>query len=98
MSPSLRQMRAFVALAKTGSFTLAAEYLHVTQSALSGLIKELESVLGGRVVERSTRKTQLPEIGRELEPLVEKMMGAAEGAVAGRLGGMWRWPGGPPCM
>ena len=36
MSPSLRQMRAFVALAKTGSFTLAAEYLHVTQSALSG--------------------------------------------------------------
>ena len=83
MSPSLRQMRAFVALAKTGSFTLAAEYLHVTQSALSGLIKELESVLGVRVVERSTRKTQLSEIGRELYPLFEKMLEDLDGAMAG---------------
>ncbi len=83
MSPSLRQMRAFVALAKTGSFTLAAEYLHVTQSALSGLIKELESVLGVRVVERSTRKTQLSEIGRELYPLFEKMIEDLDGAMAG---------------
>ena len=36
MNPSLRHMRALVALAKTGSFTLAAEHLHLTQSALSG--------------------------------------------------------------
>lgn len=81
MSPSLRQMRAFVALAKTGSFTLAAEYLHVTQSALSGLIKELELVLGVRVVERSTRKTQLSEIGRELYPLFDKMIQDLDGAM-----------------
>jgi DNA-binding transcriptional LysR family regulator len=32
-------MRAFVALAKTGNFTLAAQLLHVSQAALSGLIK-----------------------------------------------------------
>lgn len=82
MSPSLRQMRALVALAKTGSFTLAAEYLHVTQSALSGLIKELELVTGVRVVERSTRKTQLSEIGRELYPLFEKMIQDLDGAMA----------------
>ncbi|MDC8756017.1 LysR family transcriptional regulator [Janthinobacterium fluminis] len=81
MSPSLRQMRAFVALAKTGSFTLAAEYLHVTQSALSGLIKELEQVLGVRVVERSTRKTQLSELGRELYPLFDKMIQDLDGAM-----------------
>ena len=81
MSPSLRQMRAFVALAKTGSFTLAAEYLHVTQSALSGLIKELELVLGVRVVERSTRKTQLSELGRELYPLFDKMIQDLDGAM-----------------
>ncbi|HAT31476.1 MAG TPA: LysR family transcriptional regulator [Janthinobacterium sp.] len=81
MSPSLRQMRAFVALAKTGSFTAAAEYLHVTQSALSGLIKELEVVLGVRVVERSTRKTQLSEIGRELYPLFDKMIVDLDGAM-----------------
>ncbi|MFZ4875313.1 LysR family transcriptional regulator [Janthinobacterium sp. Mn2066] len=83
MSPSLRQMRALVALAKTGSFTLAADYLHVTQSALSGLIKELESVLGLRVVERSTRKVQLSDLGRELYPLFEKMIVDLDGAMAG---------------
>ncbi|OYO30098.1 LysR family transcriptional regulator [Janthinobacterium sp. PC23-8] len=82
MSPSLRQMRALVALAKTGSFTLAAEYLHVTQSALSGLIKELESILGVRVVERSTRKMQLSELGRELYPLFAKMIEDLDGAMA----------------
>lgn len=81
MSPSLRQMRAFVALAKTGSFTLAAEHLHVTQSALSGLIKELEQVLGVRVVERNTRKSQLSEIGRELYPLFDKMLQDLDGAI-----------------
>jgi DNA-binding transcriptional LysR family regulator len=81
MSPSLRQMRALVAVAKTGSFTLAAEYLHVTQSALSGLIKELEQVLGVRVVERSTRKSQLSELGRELYPLFDKMIQDLDGAM-----------------
>ena len=74
MNPSLRQMRALVAIAKTGSFTLAAEYLHVTQSALSGQIKELEQMLGVTVVERTTRKAQLSELGRELYPLFDKML------------------------
>jgi DNA-binding transcriptional LysR family regulator len=74
MSPSLRQMRALVAVARTGSFTLAAQQLHVTQSALSGLIKELEQVLGLKVIERSTRKAQLSELGRELYPLFDKMI------------------------
>lgn len=74
MNPSLRHMRALVALAKTGSFTLAAEHLHLTQSALSGQIKELEQILGLRVVERTTRRAQLSELGRELTPLFEKML------------------------
>ncbi len=82
MNPSLRQMRALVALAKTGSFTLAAEHLNVTQSALSGQIKELEQMLGVRVVERTTRKAQLSEIGRELTPLFEKMLQDLDRAMA----------------
>ncbi|MES3025577.1 MAG: LysR family transcriptional regulator [Pseudomonadota bacterium] len=81
MNPSLRQMRAFVALAKTGNFTLAAQYLHVTQSALSGLIKELEQTLGVRVVDRSTRKIALTEVGRELYPLFAKMIDDLDGAL-----------------
>nr|WP_315214423.1 LysR family transcriptional regulator [uncultured Duganella sp.] len=82
MNPSLRQMRALVALAKTGSFTLAADHLNLTQSALSGQIKELEQMLGVRVVERTTRKTQLSELGRELTPLFEKMLQDLDRAMA----------------
>ena len=74
MNPTLRQMRAFVALAKTGNFTLAAQYMHVTQSALSGLIKELEQTLGVRVVDRNTRRIALTETGNELYPLFSQMI------------------------
>ncbi|HBZ05833.1 MAG TPA: LysR family transcriptional regulator [Massilia sp.] len=82
MNPTLRQMRAFVAVAKTGNFTLAAQSLHVTQSALSGLIKELEQTLGARVVDRSTRKITLTDIGRELYPLFSQMIDDLDGALA----------------
>ena len=81
MNPTLRQMRAFTALSKTGSFTLAAQYLHVTQAALSGLIKELEHTLGVRVVDRSTRKIALTEVGKELYPLFSKMIDDLDGAL-----------------
>jgi len=74
-------MRALIALARTGSFTLAAEHLHVTQAALSGLIKELEQTLGIRVVDRSTRKIALTEVGRELYPLFSKIIDDLDGAL-----------------
>ncbi|WP_312511069.1 LysR family transcriptional regulator [Massilia sp.] len=82
MNPTLRQMRAFVALAKSGNFTLAAQSLHVTQSALSGLIKELEQTLGARVVDRSTRRIDLTDIGHELYPLFSQMIDDLDGALA----------------
>lgn len=74
MNITLRQLRAFVAVARTGSFTLAAESLYITQSALSGLVKELEQTLGIRVFDRSTRRIHLSDMGRELLPLVEKIL------------------------
>ena len=82
MNPTLRQMRAFVALAKTGNFTLAAQYMHVTQSALSGLIKELEQTLGVRVVDRNTRRIALTETGTELYPLFSQMIDDLDRALA----------------
>lgn len=82
MNPTLRQMRAFVALAKTGNFTLAAQYMHVTQSALSGLIKELEQTLGVRVVDRNTRRIALTETGNELYPLFSQMIDDLDRALA----------------
>jgi DNA-binding transcriptional LysR family regulator len=82
MNPTLRQMRAFVAVAKTGNFTLAAQYMHVTQSALSGLIKELEQTLGARVVDRSTRRIALTDMGKELVPLFSQMIDDLDRALA----------------
>ena len=75
-------MRAFVALARTGNFTLAAQAMHVTQSALSGLIKELEQTLGAKVVDRSTRRALLTDIGKELYPLFSQMIDDLDGALA----------------
>ncbi|MFN3987232.1 MAG: LysR family transcriptional regulator [Rhodocyclaceae bacterium] len=74
MNISLRQLRAFVAVARTGSFTLAAESLFVTQSALSGLIKELEQSLGVRLFDRNTRRIHLSELGRSIYPLIDKIL------------------------
>lgn len=71
MNFTLRQLRAFLAVARTGSFTLAAESLYITQSALSGLIKELEQTLGTRLVDRSTRRVYLTEIGARLYPQLD---------------------------
>lgn len=81
MNPTIRQMRALVAVARTGSFTQAAALLHVTQSALSGQIKELEQVLGVKVVERNTRRVELADVGRELVPLFDKMLQDLDGAM-----------------
>jgi len=81
MNITLRQLRAFVALTQTGSFTDAAARLHVTQSALSGLIKELEQTLGVQVVNRSTRKVELAEVGREFYPLAARLLQDLDGAL-----------------
>jgi len=74
MNVTLRQLRAFLAIARTGSFTAAAEGLFVTQSALSSLIKELESSLGVQIIDRAPRRTQLSDIGKDFFPLVDKIV------------------------
>lgn len=81
MNITLRQLRAFVALARIGSFTHAADSMHVTQSALSGLIKELELALGVRLVDRSTRKMQLSEVGCEFYPFIKKIVQDLDGVL-----------------
>jgi DNA-binding transcriptional LysR family regulator len=81
MNVSLRQLRAFIAVARTGSFTGAAESLHVTQSALSGLVKEMEQTLGVQLFDRTTRRLQLSEVGREFYPLVDKLVLELDGAL-----------------
>jgi DNA-binding transcriptional LysR family regulator len=65
MNVTLRQLRAFVLVGRLGSFTKAADALHVTQSALSLLIRDLENVIGTRLVDRTTRNVSLTSAGSE---------------------------------
>lgn len=54
--PSIRQLRAFVAVYRSGSLSAAAEMLSVTQPAVTVLIRELEQRLGVRLFDRTTRR------------------------------------------
>ena len=60
----VRHLQHFVALSEEGSFTRAAQRMHIVQSGLSASIKELEVELGSRLVERTTRRVALTETGR----------------------------------
>jgi DNA-binding transcriptional LysR family regulator len=80
---TLRQLRAFAAVADTGSFTAAAGRLHLTQSALSVLVRELERDLGARLFDRHTRRVLLTEAGHQLLPSVTRALAELEQAAAG---------------
>ena len=74
MNITLRQLKAFLAVYQTGSFTKAADELHLTQSALSGLIKELENNLDLRLFDRTTRQLQISEVGKNLLPYATRIL------------------------
>jgi len=62
----IRQLRAFVAIAETGTFTAGAARVHVTQAAISMQIRQLESEIGARVFVRAPRHVILTEAGEQL--------------------------------
>lgn len=74
MKIRLRQLRAFVELAKTQNFTQAAQNLFITQSALSSLIKQMELNLGLPLFDRSTRHVSLTDVGQDLYPYIDQIL------------------------
>ncbi|CAM3817081.1 LysR family transcriptional regulator [Bordetella tumulicola] len=74
MNLSMRQMRAFRYVARTESFTRAAELAHMTQAGLSILVREMERQIGTRLFDRTTRTVQLTPAGRRLAPVVERVL------------------------
>ena len=70
-SVTLRQLRAFVAVAQEQSITRAAGRMHLTASALSMLVSSLEAELAVRLFERTTRRVVLTEEGQALLPSVQ---------------------------
>lgn len=77
-----RQLRAFLLVAQYGSFSRAAGALFITPSGVSVLIRELESLLGVRLFDRTTRHVGLTASGIELLGTVQRNLQEIDGAMA----------------
>jgi DNA-binding transcriptional LysR family regulator len=85
MNFTSRQFQAFSLVAQHRNFSRAAEALFITPSGLSVLIRELESQLGFRLFDRTTRHVVLTAYGQELLPIAQKSLADVDGAVS-RIG------------
>ncbi|MCP3871497.1 MAG: LysR family transcriptional regulator [Gammaproteobacteria bacterium] len=70
----ITELKAFVTVAKSGSFSLAAETLYLTQPAVSKRVASLEEKLGARLFDRLGRRVSLTEAGRELLPRAQHIL------------------------
>lgn len=90
------QLKAFVAVADSASFSRAAEQLHLTQPAISKRIAQLEDELGARLLDRIGRQVSLTEAGRALLPRAHRILAEMEDSrraihnLAGEVGGQLR--------
>lgn len=89
---NLRHLEHWLALADTGSFSRAAEKLHITQSALSRSIQALEEDLGGALVDRVGKKNELTPLGRSVleraRRIVHEAQELKQGAALLQQGGL----------
>jgi len=74
----LRQLRYFIAVARTLSFTEAAKQLYITQGTLSQQLRQLEFELGSDLFVRNSRNVMLTEAGQTLLPLATRMIETSE--------------------
>lgn len=81
MNVTLRQLRAVVLVGQLGSFTRAAQAMHLSQSALSMLVRDLESSMGTRLVDRTTRSVSLTVAGSELVAGTQQVLADLERAI-----------------
>ncbi len=76
--PTMKQLQYLVALADTKHFARAAERCHITQSTLSAGVRDLESVLGTPVAERSNRHVLMTRVGGEIAERARALLRDAE--------------------
>ena len=65
---NFHQLHIFYTVAEKGSFSAAAQALHMTQPAVTMQIQSLEDYFGTKLLHRSTKKIELSEAGRTLLP------------------------------
>ncbi|HSY15485.1 MAG TPA: LysR family transcriptional regulator [Jatrophihabitantaceae bacterium] len=99
MDVELRHLRAFVAVARSSSFTRAAEQLLITQPALTRTVQQLESALQVTLLDRTSRHVGLTEVGREFYDRAGRLLADLDLALASvrrqvtvRLGFSWLLP------
>lgn len=76
----MHQVRYFLAVCRTLNFTKAAEECNVAQPSLTRAIQKLEDELGGLLFHRERANTHLTELGRAMQPHLERTFEAAQAA------------------
>jgi len=71
---TLKQIRAFAAVYRAGQLSAAARDLHVTQSAVSVLIRQIETVLGAQLFDRTTRSLVPTSAGEHAIGIAERIL------------------------
>jgi DNA-binding transcriptional LysR family regulator len=74
----LYRLKSFAAIAREGNLTRAAERLHLSQSALSSQLRQLEDELGLSLFRRTSKGMELTEAGRELSHFIDGVLEAAD--------------------
>ena len=67
-------VQAFIAIADHSGFQKAADALHISQTALTRRLQNLEAFLGVKLVERTTRSVALTTIGRDFLPQAQRLL------------------------
>jgi DNA-binding transcriptional LysR family regulator len=79
----LADLQAFAAVARLGSFRAAAQSINLSQPALSRRIEKLETALGVRLLERTTRRVALSLVGREFARKVQSLLDELDSTLLG---------------
>jgi len=74
MDINLMQVKAFLAVVRCGSFTSAAQALHISQPALTVQVQQLETSLNLRLFDRDTRHVVLTPSGRRFAPMFQRIL------------------------
>lgn len=83
MKITIKQIQQFLAVAELGSFSRASKRLGTAQPALSQAIRDLEAELSVRLFDRTTRRVELTDAGREFQNSATKVVEELEHAVEG---------------
>ena len=83
MNITLRQLQVFAAASRARSFSEAADKLGISQPSLSGTINKIETQLGLRLFDRTTRSLLLTADGRDLAAVADDLVRDFETALSG---------------